>query len=470
MTSLSSASDSSKTQSPVNLERAMLLAELQRRLATNKLPRYAPYTKQIEFHHAGKRERLFMAGNQLGKTWAGAYECAMHLTGKYPDWWKGVRFDRPVVGWAAGETGELVRDTIQRLLLGREQGTGTIPGADIIATTPGAGIPGLKGTITVKHVSGGTSTLGLKSYNQGREKFQGETLDFIWLDEEPPLDVYTECLTRTNAVMGPVWVTFTPLKGMSDVVSRFLMEEADDRAVIQMTIDDVEHYTEEDKRRIIASYPRHEREARTKGVPILGSGRVFPVAEEDITIEPFNIPDHWSQIAGLDFGWDHPTAAVKMAWDKDDDVIYITQTYRKSEVPVAIHASALRPWGKDLKFAWPHDGYQHDKQSGNELASTFRKEGLNMHNEHATHEAGGYGTEAGVTEILNRMETGRFKVFAHLNDWFEEFRLYHRKDGLIVKERDDLMSATRIAVMMRRHAKPMTKKTKIKQPSGAWVR
>jgi phage terminase large subunit-like protein len=445
------------------------LAERKRRLQTNKLPRYRPYTKQQEFHHAATRERLFMAGNQLGKTWAGAYECAMHLTGRYPEWWKGKRFERPVVGWACGETGELVRDTIQRLLIGREGalGTGTIPADDITGTTPGAGISGLKGTITVAHVSGGQSTLTLKSYNQGREKFQGETLDFIWLDEEPPLDIYTECLTRTNSTMGPVWVTFTPLNGMSDVVSRFLMEEDPDRTVVQMTIDDAEHYSDEDRRRIIASYPKHEREARTKGIPIMGSGRVFPVPEEDITVPSFAIPDHWVWIGGMDFGWDHPTAGVKLAWDRDVDVLYVTATYRKREAPVSINASALKAMGT-IRWAWPHDGYQHDKQSGAELASAYRKEGLDMHPEHATHEAGGYGTEAGISEMLNRMETGRFKVFEHLNDWLEEFRLYHRKDGLIVKERDDLMSATRIAVMMRRYAKT-ARRQRVKQPDATWV-
>lgn len=124
-----------------------------------------------------------------------------------------------------------------------------------------------------------------------------------------------------------------------------------------------------------------------------------------------------------------------------------------------IHAAALKPWGKELMWAWPHDGLQHDKGSGKTLASQYREQGLNLYFEHAKHPAnadgseGGYGLEAGIMAMLERMQQGRLKVFTNLTEWFDEFRMYHRKDGLIVKERDDLMSATRIAVMMLRIAR-----------------
>lgn len=225
------------------------------------------------------------------------------------------------------------------------------------------------------------------------------------------------------------------------------------RCVTSMTIYDVEHYTDEEKESIIASYPAHEREARAKGVPMLGSGRVFPQPESDITIEPMPIPDHWCQIVGIDFGWNHPFAGVRMAWDRDSDAVYVTHTYRQKEATPVIHAAAIRSWGKWIPVAWPHDGYQHDKQSGLQLAQAYRDEGLNVLQEHATHEAGGYGTEAGVTDLITRMQTGRFFVFSTCAEWFEEYRMYHRKNGLIVKERDDLMSATRIGNMMLRFAR-----------------
>jgi hypothetical protein len=205
---------------------------------------------------------------------------------------------------------------------------------------------------------------------------------------------------------------------------------------------------------IIAAYPRHERDARAKGIPILGSGRVFPIAEEDIQVKAFPIPDHWPQLGGLDFGWDHPTAGVKLAWDRDADIIYLTHSYGAREQTPVIHAAALKPWGDWLPWAWPHDGLQHDKGSGEPLAALYRKQGLKLLHEKATFEDGSNGVEAGIAEMIDRMLTGRWKVFDHLDDWFAEFRLYHRKDGLIVKLNDDRVSASRYAMMMRRFAKP----------------
>lgn len=223
--------------------------------------------------------------------------------------------------------------------------------------------------------------------------------------------------------------------------------------MVQAGWDDVPHLSAAAKAQMLEAYPEHEREARSKGVPMLGSGAVFPIAEDRITCEPRVIPKHWPEIGGLDFGWDHPTAAVKLAWDRDADCVYVTNAYRRSkEVPV-IHAAAVRPWGDWLPWAWPHDGMQHDKGSGKALADQYRDAGLKMLAEQASHDEGGNGVEAGIMDMLERMRTDRLKVFRGLLDWFEEFRTYHRKDGLIVKVADDLMSATRYGVMMLRFAK-----------------
>lgn len=235
------------------------------------------------------------------------------------------------------------------------------------------------------------------------------------------------------------------------------------RHVTRMTIEDAEHYTPEQRASIIASYPAHERKARAQGIPVLGSGRVFPVDEDDLKVKAFEIPAHWPVIGGLDFGWDHPTGAVKIAWDRDGDTIYVTNSYGQREATPVIHAAALKPWGPEMPWAWPHDGLQHDKGSGEELASQYRAQGLQMLSERATFEDGGNGVEAGVSEMLDRMLTGRWKVFEHLEDWFSEFRLYHRKDGLIVKLNDDRLSASRYAMMMKRFASvPQTWGTTIK--------
>lgn len=411
-----------------------------------------------------------MAGNQLGKTLAGAAEMAMHLTGRYPDWWKGRRFDHPIVAMAGSETGELTRDGVQRLLMGPPSdesawGTGFIPYDCIVDRSRSMGVADALDTVIVKNVAGGNSTLLLKSYAQGRKRWQANTVHLVWPDEEPPLDIYIEALTRTNATNGLVMVTFTPLLGMSGVVMRFLQPDENDpgqkdRAVIQMTIDDADHYSAEERDRIKASYPEHEREARTMGIPIMGSGLVFPVSESAIVCDPFPIPPHWFQLGAMDFGYDHPFGAVKLAWDKDADIIYLTNEFRQTKTTPVLHAAAIKPWGDDLPWAWPHDGLQHDKGSGEELAKQYKRQGLKMMDERATFPDGGNGVEAGVMEMLDRMQTGRFKVFSTCTLWLEERRLYHRKDGQIVKLMDDVMSASRYGVMMKRKARQLVRRNR----------
>lgn len=439
------------------------------RASTNRLKFYRPYKKQLEHHAAGLiySERLFMAGNQLGKTVSGGAEWAMHLTGRYPDNWPGAVFDKPPVMWAGSVTGESTRDNPQRILIGppakeEEWGTGFVPLECIRDRTRAMGVPNLLDSVVIRWGGGGDvqasdSVLSFKAYEKGREKWQGPTVDGVWFDEEPPDDIYSEGLTRTNNGQRGQFtqMTFTPLLGISGVVARFIMIDEMDpaskfRHVTSMTIDDAEHYTPEEREKIIASYPAHEREARAKGIPTLGSGLIFPVLEDDIICEPFEIPRHWPKLGGMDFGWDHPTAAAEIAWDRDKDVIYITKDYRQRQAPPVIHAGALKPWGS-YPWAWPHDG-NNDTAAGTNLATQYGDQGMNMLPERATFEDGSNSVEAGLMEMLGRFETGRLKVFRTCGAFLEERRLYHRKDGKIVKERDDVISAARYAIMMKRFA------------------
>lgn len=450
-------------------------AQVRAELAGRALERYKPYPKQLDFHAAGGpldiRERLLKAGNQVGKTLSAAFEHAMHLTGRYPDWWPGAVFDEPTIGWVASETGQTTRDTVQRLLLGQvgNWGTGAIPRDAIVGDPKRAsgGVPDLVETILVRYggggdVQAGTSRVTIKTYDQGRLRWQGETLDFVWFDEEPPEDIYFEGMTRINARHGIVTVTFTPLKGMSAVVRRFLQERPAGTVVVNMTLHDALHYTSDERTAIIASYPAHEREARINGTPILGSGRIFELADEVVQESQIAIPAHWPRICGLDFGWDHPTAAAWIAWDRDNDAVHVYDAYRVSEATPMVHSMAIKARGEWIPVAWPHDGLQHDKGSGEVLAQQYRKYGVRMLKDKATHAPdkakgekegeGGNGVEAGLMDMLDRMQTGRLKVAKHLADWFEEFRLYHREEGKVVKVGDDLMSATRYGLMMLRHA------------------
>lgn len=214
-----------------------LLAERQKRINENKISQLYPaegqlrrglYAKHLAFFAAGTQyqERCMMAANRIGKTWGvGGYETALHLTGMYPDWWVGHRFDYPIEVWAAGDTSETTRDIVQAALMGAlgALGEGLIPASMIIGTpTKRMGVSGAMDTARIRHVRGFDNLLGFKSYDQGRKKFQGTAKHVIWLDEEPPADVYDECLMRLMTTNGLMICTFTPLEGLTEIALRYL--------------------------------------------------------------------------------------------------------------------------------------------------------------------------------------------------------------------------------------------------------
>lgn len=223
-----------------------ILEELEYREKYRKIDQYFPdsgplrrelYPKHMEFFRAGARyrERCAMCANRVGKTETmGGYETALHLTGIYPEWWEGRRFDGPVRFWAAGKTNETTRDIVQTKLFGEvvHGSRKTVAGSGLIrrdcikmdSISWKQGVQDLIDTVKIRHISGGWSDLGVKSYQQGRGSFEGTEKEGIWLDEEPPMDIYGECLIRTATTNGLVYTTFTPLEGVSDVVLQFLPE------------------------------------------------------------------------------------------------------------------------------------------------------------------------------------------------------------------------------------------------------
>ena len=436
----------------------------------NRMLFFEPYPKQQEFFDLGisKRERLLMAGNQLGKSESGAFEVACHLTGDYPDWWLGRRWNRPVQGWAAGVTGTLTRNVSQRKLCGEPGlesalGTGFIP-KDRFAQKPSVarGTADAFDTIWITHrtngVEDGVSTLQFKSYEQGRTKFQGDTLDFSWEDEEPPEDIYSEIMARFTATDGMSLMTFTPLLGMSKVVIRFLHEKDPSRAVVTMGLEDAKHMTPERMERVLSAYPKHERDARLRGIPMLGSGKIFTTPIEQILEPPIplaQVPAHWAKAWGIDFGITHPFAAVLAAWDRDADVIHILHTIRITDALPPVHAAAMNAVAAEIPVLWPLDGEGREAGTGEGLARQYKRERLLLTPSHATWEDGTVYTERGVLDMQERMATGRLRVASHLGDWAEEYGMYHRKDGQIVKERDDLLSATRMVIMAKRHMRAL---------------
>ena len=450
-----------------------LLADAARALKVRKLYRYQPYPWQKEFHDAGasNRERMLMAANRVGKTESAAAEVAYHLTGEYPEWWQGKRFDEPVLVWIGSVTNEASRDICQKTLLGgtgEDLGTGYIPKHLIIGKpqTRQAGISDVVDLVKVRHKSGGVSSAVFKTYDQGWRKSQGTAPHVVWMDEEPSSGsvpnkddyrIFTEAETRILTSKGVLFVTFTPLNGETDLVRHFVYPSARGIWMKTATWEDAPHLSEEDKEQLRASYPSYEVDARTKGVPTLGEGRVFTVSEDEIKCAPFEIPRHFAQIIGIDFGIDHPAAAVRMAWERDGDKLYLVEGYRIANKTADYHGLRLKKMSQDwIPIAWPHDGMNRDKGGGAILKDQYFREGattmLSMSARYENDKGGPQPQEPVITEILERMNTGRFFVFSTLTEWFEEFRSYHRKDGKLIAVRDDMLKASFYAVMMRRFA------------------
>jgi phage terminase large subunit-like protein len=443
-----------------------LYEEKENRHKYNKLGWFTPYEWQTKLCNATKdsRQCLAMTANQIGKSTVGAYITAIHATGLYPEWWEGRRFTKPPYIWASGVSNDTTRDIMQTELFGLAEdesqwGTGMVPLDAIGEKTRRRGATGNSyDSVMVKFYSEGKfkgySRIGFKSYEMGEEKFFGRPVDFIWLDEQPPSNIYTQCITRTVATGGDVMMTFTPEQGVTPVVHQFMHERKPGQFLLQASWDDAPHLTEAVKEQLLSQYPPHERELRSQGIPVFGSGLVFPLAEGDVTSDYFDIPYEWPRIAGLDFGWDHKTACVWVAYDKQSDVIYVYDEYGQSKLTPLNHAAAIRERPQYIPISWPRDGLQTDKGSGISLAQHYRDQGCNLLSFPFTNPLapgdsakGNQNIEPGIMEMIHRFETGRLKIFPHLMEIFKEFRAYHRKDGKIEPINDDFMSAMRYAVM-----------------------
>lgn len=448
---------------------AELLSERDKRARENRINAFEPYPYQKKFYTMGSKykHRLMMAANRIGKSFGGAAEVSFHLTGEYPKWWKGLKFDTPVRIIVGGVTTERTRDIIQKELVGEPSdptayGTGAIPKRCIVDKVRRAGIPNALSALVVRHKSGvGNSKVVFQSYESGKDAWMGDNAHLVWLDEEPPEMIYTQALRALVDLDGRLMMTFTPENGVTGIVKQYLQDLKPHQYLQQATWDDAAHITKQVKEEMLAALPPHERDMRSKGIPVIGSGLVYSVPEDNIKCEPFEIPEHWRRISGIDFGFDHATAWVNIAYDAESDNIYVIEAVKIHKTTIPEIASILKKKGADrIPVIWPHDGLKHDPTSGRTISDIYSLEGMKMHSEKFTNPpspgmpegSGGIGIEAGVAFLNAKMEQGLFKVFSTNEEWFQEFRLYHRKNGKIVDKNDDLMAATRYASLSLRFA------------------
>lgn len=416
------------------------------------------YKQHCKFMAAGgeHKERAFIAANRVGKTITGGYEMTLHLTGNYPDWWTGRRFNEPTECWAAGKTSKTVRDIIQSLLIGKpgsetQKGTGMIPGDSITRTTVKHGVADAIETAYVKHISGGLSSVQFKSYDQGRDAFEGTSQHVIWLDEEPEEDIYTECLTRTATTRGIIYVTTTPMEGLTELILQFLPEcrpTTEDgppagvmtKFAIQAGWDDVPHLDENEKAALLASYPAWQRDARTKGIPMLGSGAIYQVATSDITIQPFPIPAYFRRSFGMDVGH-NCTATIWLAEDKDTNTVYVIDEYYRGKVEPSVHAAAIKGRGAWIPGAIDPAARARSQIDGRQLFAMYEELGLKL-------TPAINAREAGILKVWELLSQGRLRIFSTCQNLLREYAVYRRdKNGNVVKSNDHALDALRYGIM-----------------------
>lgn len=251
-------------------------------------------------------------------------------------------------------------------------------------------------------------------------------------------------------------ITATPENGLTELVDMFMKNEKGVLYFQNATWDDALHLTKEVKEELLASIPTWQHEMRSKGIPMMGSGLIYDVSESTITCAPFDIPDHWRRVAAVDIGIDHPTAVVWSAYDAATDTIYIYDVYSESGNIPSIHATAINARGTWIPVVLPHDADNTERGSGRSVMSYYQEAGVNVLHDTFHNPLDNMGrknnfVEPGIMEMLQRMKTGRLKVFAQCGKFFEEMRRYHRKEGKIIKKDDDVMDAARYSCLSVTH-------------------
>jgi phage terminase large subunit-like protein len=422
------------------------------------------YKKHLAHFKAGKKynQRLFMAANRIGKTTMAGAELTYHLTGEYPQWWEGRRYRLPQEWWVCGKYAQTIRDILQSTLLGPvgEFGSGLIPQHLIDHDTMTAARK-MDTSITdfrVKHSTGEWSTVGFRSYDQGRKAFEG-TEKCIWLDEEPPLPIFQECLTRTMTRKNGdgesmMMMTFTPLEGLSETVMDFLGEAGDftegakgpGKWVTLATWDDVPHLSKDKKEELLASYPVYQRDARSKGIPALGEGVVYPFSMERVFIESFPIPDHFKRVFALDFGFNpDPTAILWAAIDPATEVVYVyAEHYLRMAEPM-VHAAVIKQMDRLAKFTIPGvcdpSGGGSSTADGKQTREVYRKEyQVNLISAINS-------IEPGITTVMDHITRDKLKIFNTCQQVKREYQLYRRNAKGNPIGDDHLMDDLRYLIM-----------------------
>lgn len=426
------------------------------------------YDWQLEGFNNHHRQVLTMAGNQTGKTLSGGYHFSCDITQNYPDDWIGFEFDHCLNTLVIGVDKDQL-DVLQGILFGavvdHEFQGGWIHPDEIQSVSWSRTASDMADRVIVKGRYG-LNTIFLRSYSQvktgvGTLKFAGKIFDLIWADEQPPDELLGQLAVRllngNQGKGGRMRLTMTPELGKTDFIIKFMDDPGINQELIgPVSWNECSHMTPEAQAAALELIPQFEWELRRDGTPSFGSGMVYPIAEDRIRCDPFDIPTYFRCLRAIDLGITHPQATSWLAHDTQQDVIYLVKTYAATGQNAATHAATTNSMWTNTLCTVPHDYDTHEKGSGKTVSRAYRDAGLKRTIQF-TNPDGSLYVEPGISAVFERMQSGRFKVFSTCTEFWREHRLYHRDEGKIVKINDDIMDTVRQGVqMIGRHGRMIT--------------
>jgi len=441
----------------------------------NQLKYFRPFEHQTKFFVTSTDRRGILAANRIGKTVSTCYETAMHLTGQYPDWWTGKRFAKPITAMVAGEGWSQVALVLQQELLGSQDvklveslGTGAVPRDAIVFDTmrnDGANCIGCE----IRHSSGGRSYLLFANYTQEVRQLQGFKLDLAVFDEQPPDDFFSEIVTRTATTQGMVLCSFTPLKGLNGLVSKFWNREPG-YDYVRVSWDDVPEYDlwgepfllNSTRQQLERDYLPHEREARIQGKPIMGKGAVFQLREwPTYKTGDFNFQEmrNIHRVISLDLGLVNDKTVISLIyWDPYERTAWLHRQIVvqgvEEAVPTQYINHLLRPEVFGTPIVLPADASTQGRytMSSNSIRELFEQYELNVWEKPIMNPPDPQGRVTnhksyGINAMRQMLEFGTLMINENCTDFLREAQNYYVDQQGRFSDPDDCIDSARYGLL-----------------------
>ena len=420
---------------------AQLKCEQKKRRSENKLFEYnakKKHRKQLAFHRCKKRNRWVFGGNRSGKTECGAVECIWILRGIHP--YRKNR--RDVFGWAVSLSTQVQRDVAQAKIL-KYLPKSWIEDITMLSGRRDSPSGGVIDQIKIKNVFGGISTLGFKSCDQGREKFQGSSLDFVWFDEEPPRDIYEECLMRVMDKRGDIFGTMTPLKGKTFIYNEIYLNRKHNPEIWHefMTWQDNPYLPKKEIKLLESALDNTSLDARKYGKFSEGAGLVYPEFDESVhVVKPFPVPPEWQDNISIDPGLNNPLSAHWYCVDWDGNIYVIAEHFAAGK-DIDFHANAIKEISR--KLGWRTDGRGRIRalidSAANQKTLACPKSVTELFYERGILADPNVNKDvfAGIERVKSYLKGGRIFIFSTCVNMIDEFKTYSWADGDTPVKRDD---------------------------------